>query len=221
MITSRCTHILSPVARMNRVISHKPRIRIRQCMIRRISRFSTLHTYIESCRMYELSHVAYTENKEAAMHYQNSRITHMNELRDTYKWSHVAHRSWVMSHTELKSCRTYELSHVAHTDNKEAAMHYQNNLALLDAEQVLQRVAACCSLLQCIAVCCSVPRYDAVCGSVLQCVAVCCSVLQCVAVCQISRAPRCWAGIAVGSVLQCVAVCCSVLQCVAVCCSVL
>jgi len=54
---------------------------------------------------------------------------------------------------------------------------------------MLQRVAACCSVLQCIAVYCSV----------LQCIAVYCSVLQYVAACC--------------SVLQCVAVCCSVLQC--------
>jgi len=78
---------------------------------------------------------------------------------------------------------------------------------------VLQRVAACCSVLQCVAVCCS-STYSrereltfGECCSVLQCVAVCCSVLQCVAVCC--------------SVLQCAAVCCSVLQCAAVCCSVL
>ena len=38
---------------------------------------------------------------------------------------------------------------------------------------MLQRVAACCSVLQRVAVCCSV----------LQCVTVCCSVLQCVTAC--------------------------------------
>ena len=76
---------------------------------------------------------------------------------------------------------------------------------------VLQRVAACGSVLQRVAV-----RNDIrIHGSIpiirdmthLQCVAVCCSVLQRIAVCC--------------SVLQCVAVCCSVLQRVAVCCSVL
>ena len=46
---------------------------------------------------------------------------------------------------------------------------------------VLQRVAACCSVLQCDVVCCSVFQRVAACCSVLQCVAVCCSVLQCVA----------------------------------------
>jgi len=61
--------------------------------------------------------------------------------------------------------------------------------------RVLQRVAACCSVLQCIAVCCIALQGVAVRCSVLQCVAVCCSVLQCVAA-------RC-------SALQCVAVCCS------------
>jgi len=87
----------------------------------------------------------------------------------------------------------------------------------------------CCSVLQCAAVRYSVLQRVAACCSVLQSngslyrhthwgvcfgfsaqpfvnVAVCCSVLQCVAVCC--------------SVLQCAAVCCSVLQCVAVCCSV-
>ena len=65
---------------------------------------------------------------------------------------------------------------------------------------MLQRVAACCSVLQRIAVCCekalvrlrrkashvsnSEPVDPLVCCSVLQCAAaVCCSVLQCVAVC--------------------------------------
>ena len=59
-------------------------------------------------------------------------------------------------------------------------------------QRVLQRVAACCSVLQ------HVARYDhtrqmstGALHCVLQCVAVCCSVLQCVAVCC--------------SVLQCVA----------------
>jgi len=65
---------------------------------------------------------------------------------------------------------------------------------------VLQRVAACCSVLQCwstmhhvvvtagadatwwIAVCCDVLQCVAVYCSVLQCVAVCCSVSQCIAV---------------------------------------
>ena len=68
---------------------------------------------------------------------------------------------------------------------------------------MLQRVAACCSVLQCVAVCCSLLQCVAVCCNVLQRVAVCCNVLQCVAMCC--------------NVLQCVAVC---LQCVAVCCSV-
>ena len=62
------------------------------------------------------------------------------------------------------------------------------------AQQQMQCVAVCCSVLQCaqlISVCLAVCR---------QFIAVCCSVLQCVAMCC--------------SVLQCVAVCCSVLQCV-------
>jgi len=97
------------------------------------------------------------------------------------------------------------------------------SIVFLGATCVLQRVAACCSVLPCVAVCCSV----------LQCAAVpfdcmlswvsrvalsyapqssfwvliaCCIVLECVVGCC--------------SVLQCVAVCCRVLQCVAVCCSV-
>jgi len=61
---------------------------------------------------------------------------------------------------------------------------------------VLQRVAACCSVLQC---------------SVLQYVAVCSSVLQCVVVCLGSRVSdrHCFKDLLSG-MLQCVAVCCSV-----------
>jgi len=79
---------------------------------------------------------------------------------------------------------------------------------------VLQRVAACCSVLQCVAVGLSWLKtlilirclQVGVCCSVLQHVAACCSVWQRVAACS--------------SVLQRVAVCCNVLQCVAVCFSV-
>ena len=60
---------------------------------------------------------------------------------------------------------------------------------------LLQRVAACCSVLQCVAIvcplfvivyhqsqaCCSVLQFLAVCCSELQCVAACCSVLKSVA----------------------------------------
>jgi len=110
---------------------------------------------------------------------------------------------------------------------------------------VLQRVAACCSVLQCDAACCSVfhsvaVRYErdvsvssitwCACCSVMHSVAECCSVLQyridvaggvhihymvCLRCGVLQR-------VAVRcSVLQCVAECCSVLQCVAVWCSVL
>jgi len=70
---------------------------------------------------------------------------------------------------------------------------------------VLQRVAACYSVLQCVAVHCSVSTGRLVqtvskTMCVLQGVAGCCRVLVCVAECC--------------SVLQCVAVCCIVLQCV-------
>jgi len=69
---------------------------------------------------------------------------------------------------------------------------------------VLQRVAACCSLVQCVKKSIESEGLDEEdCRKrrcMLQCVAVCCSVLQCVAVCC--------------SVLQCAAVCCSALQCV-------
>jgi len=108
---------------------------------------------------------------------------------------------------------------------------------------VLQRVAACCSMLQCVAVCCNthhtrmtirvtylysvsvlqrVAEFPcvAVCCSVLQCVAVCCSVLQCVAVCYSTHHTRMTISVTHRhgvSVLQCG----SVLQRVAVCCSVL
>ena len=47
---------------------------------------------------------------------------------------------------------------------------------------VLQHVAACCSVLQCVAVCCSAcQRLDTYISDVLQYVAVCWSALQCVA----------------------------------------
>ena len=65
---------------------------------------------------------------------------------------------------------------------------------------VLQRVAACCSMLQCVTV-------------VLLCAAACCSVLQYAAVCHSCVAVWC-------SVLQCAPVCCSMLTCVAGCCGV-
>jgi len=82
---------------------------------------------------------------------------------------------------------------------------------------VLQRVAACCSVLRLdeeskiygsfrVVGICKVLLHVAVDDIVLQCVAVS-SVLQCVAVCC--------------GVLQCVAVCCSMMQRAAVCCSVL
>ena len=93
-----------------------------------------------------------------------------------------------------------------------AALHYY----------LLQRVAACCSVLQYDASdCCNrlanmiefstesntvLQRVAARC-SVLQCVSACCTVLQCV--------------VASCNVLQYVAVCCSVLQCVVASCSVL
>jgi len=114
---------------------------------------------------------------------------------------------------------------------------------------VLQRVAACCSVLQGVVVCwvcCSVLQcwrrrwlmshleYSrgavccvAACCSVLLCVAECYGVLRCVAVCcsvlQCVDVALGWCYIWVyfwGAVC-CVAACCSVLQCVAVCCSVL
>jgi len=97
---------------------------------------------------------------------------------------------------------------------------------------VLQRVAACCSVLQ---ICDGFPLLDSLqifvakthrmphlcvllcfagCCTVLQCIAVCCSVLQC------KRPTGCLIFVCC-SVLQNVAVCRSVLQCVAVCCSML
>jgi len=84
---------------------------------------------------------------------------------------------------------------------------------------VLQRVAACCSVLQCVAACCSVFQrvhssllhtlYIGGSGSACGCLHLHLGTSYCVSMC---AAVRC-------SVLQCVAVCCSVLQCVAVCCS--
>ena len=109
------------------------------------------------------------------------------------------------------------------------------NLCIHDLPRVVQRFAACCSVLQrvaldsgsnccesrkcrwmrmlayvalqCIQVSCSVLQCVAECCSELQCVAVCCSVLQSVAMSCI--------------VLQCFAVCCRVFQCIEECCSVL
>jgi len=78
---------------------------------------------------------------------------------------------------------------------------------------VLQRVAACCSMLQCVAkllLSCFVfymAKGVACCSG-----AMCCSVLQ-----------NCYCHVLYGegcSVLQRVAACCSVLQCVAVCCRI-
>ena len=88
---------------------------------------------------------------------------------------------------------------------------------------MLQRVAACDSVLQCVAVCCKV----------LQSVAACCSVLQCVAACAVSVPPLMHyrqstkfsksriSAAHVISVIQGDAAYCSVLQRVAACCSVL
>jgi len=86
---------------------------------------------------------------------------------------------------------------------------------------VLQRVAACCSVLQCVM------------QRVLQCVAVCCSVLQfvavrvsvCVAHLQVRRSSWATCSVAVCvavCIVECLAVCVAVyvLQCVAVCCRV-
>ena len=77
---------------------------------------------------------------------------------------------------------------------------------------MLQRVAACCSVLQCVVfgclnelfldhlVCCSVLQCAAACCSMLQCVTACCSVLRLVALTNRSL------------IVYCVAVCCSVLR---------
>ena len=90
---------------------------------------------------------------------------------------------------------------------------------------MLQRVAACCSVLQRFAVCSKIYVNPTLNGFwltslmrfVLHCVAACCSVLQCVAVYRNVF----WCILVFCSVLQCVSVCCSVFQCVAVCFSVL
>ena len=81
---------------------------------------------------------------------------------------------------------------------------------------MLQRIAACCSVLQCVAVCCGVLRCIPSIGDGKQPYTyshlkimireVQCIVLQSLALCC--------------SVLHCVALCCKVLQCIAVCCSV-
>jgi len=81
---------------------------------------------------------------------------------------------------------------------------------------LLQRVAACCSMLQRVAACCSMFK------CVVVCVEACCSVLQCVLQCVlqwvcdssdsvfVSHLPT----LPLWFVLQRVAACCSVLQCV-------
>jgi len=89
---------------------------------------------------------------------------------------------------------------------------------------VLQRVAACCSVLQyavnCIRRIAKLLMPSVVCCSLLhslQHVAVCCSMLQRVAVCyELCKEDRS-ASDAVRNVMQCVAACCRVLQCVAAC----
>ena len=93
----------------------------------------------------------------------------------------------------------------------------------------LRELESANDLLQCVAACCSVWQFVAVRCNVLQCVAVCCSELQFVA-ChdsrdskQASRLPysrelQCAHDVlqlVANDVLQCVALCCSVLQCVA------
>jgi len=93
------------------------------------------------------------------------------------------------------------------------------------AEDVLQCVAVCCSMLQCAAhvrgccsrcaaVCyayCSVLQHTAACCIVSHCVAGCCRMLQCADSNKQLNSVGCQGH---------VAACCSVLQCVAVCCSV-
>jgi len=104
---------------------------------------------------------------------------------------------------------------------------------------MLQRVAACCSVL----VRCSVLQWKSSCFSDKTVVQLCCSVLQCFALCYcvvvccseeapssviklLSSCGAVWCNVlqcvvVFCSVVQCVAsvlVCCSVLQCVAVCC---
>jgi len=106
---------------------------------------------------------------------------------------------------------------------------------------MLQRVAACCSVLQrvystmqtvfnslimhvswgisrCVAACCSVFQRVATWCSVLQCVAACCSVLQ-----RVYSTMQAIYRVRVSCMLHCAAVCCNVLQSMlqfgAVCCS--
>jgi len=119
-------------------------------------------------------------------------------VRDFVTWQHTATRCNTLQHAATR-CNTLQ-----HTDT----LWHDGPSPL--KRNVLQRVAACCSVLHCVAVCCSVLQRVAVClsatrlrDSVPPSIAVCCCVLQRVAACC--------------SVLQCVAVCCSVLQCVAAC----
>jgi len=112
--------------------------------------------------------------------------------------------------------------------------------------QLLQCVAARCSVLQCVLQCTAIPwqpknefkvgaKIVAVCcrhvengcqrarlspsgtGCVLQYLAMCCNVLQCVAVCCRHTQNGCQGA----RLASCAAVCCGVLQCAAVCCSIL
>ena len=78
-------------------------------------------------------------------------------------------------------------------------------------------VAVCCNVLQCVAACCTLCCIVLQCAqddglqSVLQCVAVCWRVLHCAIAC----CTRCC------NVSQCIALCCTMLHCVALCCTVL
>jgi len=92
---------------------------------------------------------------------------------------------------------------------------------------LLQRIAACCSVLQCVEVIANSKftkvyesiNYEKVWCSVMQPIAACCSPLRCVEL--IARTPSLQKGMNLSTMKRCDAVCCSVMQCVAMCCSVL
>jgi len=155
--------------------------------------------------------------------------THCNTLQHTATVTLWASPTF-LQRWHLKRCRRCWIA------STPPLMHYQQSTTFSKSRpsathvsNVLQCVAACCSVLQSLhLLSCVIHRAqhfkvetigDASNHSVAACwaccsllqrverVAACCSVLQCVAVCC--------------SVLQRVAVCCSVLQCVAACCSVL
>jgi len=166
-----------------------------------------------------------------------SRVFHVQCVAACCSVTHICHTSVThLSHI----CHT-SVTHRGHTSETHVCLpcaRSETNLHVRHdsrTSNVVQCVAACCSMLQCVEthICvlcmtdtsvthlwhtckCDMTREPPMCCSVLQCVAACCSVLQRVAVFYSTAN----AGGSIG-MLQRAAVWCSVLHCAAVCCSVM